>query len=213
MSWTRVESIHAPAIPHEQLGHDWDAWTPAEINELLAGVDARWSVIGGWALDVWRGHQTRDHADLEIATPQFDFTAIRERLSDCEFFVAGRDGFWPVDGAGGHYFDFPETWARDRRSGRWKVDVIRNQYDGDTWVCQAERSVRMPYDEAVAVSATGIPYLKPELVLLYKGIHLRPGDDRDLSSAVSLLTTERRSWLANTLLQVRDPHPWKTVLV
>ncbi|HEY3560334.1 MAG TPA: hypothetical protein VGL05_22860 [Kribbella sp.] len=72
----------------------WDAWDPPTVANLLEGV-ARWCVVGGWALDLFHGRQTRDHEDLEIATPLWDFDLIRERLSDHEFFVAGREGFWP----------------------------------------------------------------------------------------------------------------------
>ncbi|GAA3145448.1 nucleotidyltransferase domain-containing protein [Kribbella aluminosa] len=85
----------------------WDAWHPQTIAGLLAGTSARWWVVGGWALDLFQGRQTREHEDLEIATPLWDFDVIRERLSAYEFFVAGREGFWPVDGAGAAYLRIP----------------------------------------------------------------------------------------------------------
>ena len=50
---------------------------------------------------------------------------LRERLSAYEFFVAGREGFWPVDGAGGAYFEYQQTMVRDPANGKWRVDVMR----------------------------------------------------------------------------------------
>ena len=47
----------------------WDAWTPNVAAERLRGVTAPWYVAAGWALDLFRGGQTREHEDLEIAVP------------------------------------------------------------------------------------------------------------------------------------------------
>jgi Aminoglycoside-2''-adenylyltransferase len=58
----------------------WDAWPPAEIARRLAGVRAHWYVAGGWALDLFRGKQQRDHDDLEIAVPAARFGAVRAAL-------------------------------------------------------------------------------------------------------------------------------------
>lgn len=38
--------------------------------------------------DLFRGHQSRERADLEIATPLWDFDRIRERMSAYDFYVA-----------------------------------------------------------------------------------------------------------------------------
>ncbi|WP_425358733.1 nucleotidyltransferase domain-containing protein [Aminobacter aminovorans] len=45
--------------------HDaWCAWHPTELARHLTGVSLPWCVVGGWALDLWHGHQTREHEDL-----------------------------------------------------------------------------------------------------------------------------------------------------
>jgi hypothetical protein len=187
----------------------WDAWDPATVAKLLEGVAARWYVVGGWALDLFRGHQTRDQEDLEIATPLWDFDRIRERLSACEFFVAGREGFWPVDGAGAAYFEYQQTMARDSSTGKWRVDVIRAPDDGTRWTCALDRNIHLPYDDAIAHTTDGIPYLRPELVLLFKGLQTRPKDQADFEAIAPLMTTEARTWLAQALVETRgNGHPW-----
>ncbi|WP_405063827.1 hypothetical protein OG474_19865 [Kribbella sp. NBC_01505] len=192
----------------------WDAWHPQTIAGLLAGTPARWCVVGGWALDLFHGHQTREHEDLEIATPMWDFDLIRERLSAYEFFVAGREGFWPVDGAGAAFFEYQQTMARDPSTGRWRVDVMRIPDDGTNWICSLDRNIHRPYADAVARTADGIPYLCPELVLLFKGLQTRPKDQSDFEAAVPLLSAAARNWLAHALAQTRgDGHPWISVLV
>lgn len=53
------------------MGEDapWDAWHPLEVAQRLRGVDVPWCVAAGCALDLFRGKQTREHEDLEIAVP------------------------------------------------------------------------------------------------------------------------------------------------
>lgn len=187
----------------------WDAWDPQTMAELLDQVRARWFVVGGWALDLFQGRQTREHEDLEIATPMWDFDLIRDRLSAYEFFVPGREGFWPVDGAGEAYFEYQQTMVRDPSSGKWRVDVMRIPDDGANWICSLDRSIHYPYDDAVAHTSDGVPYLRPEKVLLFKGLQTRPKDQSDFEVAAPLLSHESRNWLAGALARTRGPdHPW-----
>ena len=50
------------------------------------GVTAPWCVAAGWALDLFRGEQTREHEDLEIAVPttREAFGQVRNALAGYE---------------------------------------------------------------------------------------------------------------------------------
>ena len=65
-----------------EIGEDppWNAWSPYEVSERLAGLTVPWCVVAGWALDVFRGEETREHEDLEIAVPVGRFGEIRSAL-------------------------------------------------------------------------------------------------------------------------------------
>ncbi len=69
----------------------WDAWAPPQLAQLLRGVTAPWCVAAGWALDLFRGEQTREHEDLEIAVPNTReaFGQVRNALAGYEIEVAG----------------------------------------------------------------------------------------------------------------------------
>ncbi len=45
-----------------------------------------------------------------------------------------------------------------------------------TWVCRRDPSITLPYSELILHTRTGVPYLAPEVVLLFKAKHLRPKD-------------------------------------
>lgn len=51
----------------------WRPWTPEQTSSHLAGVGVPWCVVGGWAIDLWLGVQTRPHEDTEIAVSREDF--------------------------------------------------------------------------------------------------------------------------------------------
>lgn len=188
----------------------WDAWDPAIVADRLRGIEAPWRVVGGWALDLWRGELTREHEDLEIAVPEAGFDEVRERLDDLEFFVpCGESRLVALDGAGDRYFGSHQTWARDAATAKWRIDVMRDPHDGDTWICRRERRIRRPYDEIIAFTSDGIPYEIPELTLLFKAKHMREKDQADFAATAPLLDARARVWLRDTLTELYGPnHAW-----
>jgi len=184
----------------------WDPLLPREVAQRLADVEVPWYVAGGWALDLHRGHISREHADLEIAVPAADFPVIREALPDLEFLVVGSGRAWPLDSPA--YEVMHQTWGRDRTSGVWRLDVFREPYEAGAWICRRDRSIRRPYREIICRTADGVPYLTPEIVLLFKAKHNRPKDDADFAASLPLLTPEQRAWLAGALRAIHPGHIW-----
>lgn len=58
-----------------------ECWNPRDLASRLAGVTAPWYVAAGWALDLFRGEQSREHDDIEIAVPAARFPEIRAALT------------------------------------------------------------------------------------------------------------------------------------
>ena len=67
----------------------WDPWLPEEAAVRLAGIEAPWCVVGGWAIDLFLGEQTRAHGDLEISIPRSAFPEVRGCLSEFQLYVVG----------------------------------------------------------------------------------------------------------------------------
>lgn len=186
----------------------WDAWRPEEVAERLDGWDAPWAVAAGWAVDLFLGRETRGHGDLEIAVPADRFPEIRDRLPECDFFVVGSGNITALRPDEQPTDEHHQTWALERASRRWRLDVFREPADGDSWVCRRDRSIRRPYAEVRELSADGIPYLVLEIVLLFKAKGARPKDEADLARVLPLLAEPRRRWLASALARVHPGHPW-----
>lgn len=192
----------------DELGARWaDAWRPEQAAERLAGVGAPWCVAAGWALDLFRGGQSRPHSDLEIAVPAARFPEIRDRFPEYVFDAAGSGRIWPAAGGEPMAATF-QTWLRDPASGQFLLDVFREPHDGGTWICRRDGGPRLPYEAVIERTADGIPYLAPELVLLFKSKQVRPKDEADFEETLPHLDPDQRSTLAGLLARVHPGHVW-----
>jgi len=198
-----------PAVPG--LGA-WDAWHPVEAARQLSGVDAPWHVVGGWAVDLWLGRQTRRHSDLEIGVPRRYLSRMRAHLAGFELFVAGDGRVSPVHAAADVPAGHHQVWVLERSVPAWRVDLMLQPGDGSEWVFRRDERVRRPYAEMVGVTPQGVPYLRPEGVLLFKARHRRPKDEADLAAALPRLEAGARAWLVEALELVHPGHPWITAL-
>ena len=189
---------------------EWDPWRPDEAARLLEGVDAPWYVAGGWAIDLFLGGQRRDHEDLEIAVPNSRFDEIVEALPDFEFFViTGPREAVPLDDARDRLEQTHQTWVREPAAGVWRLDVFREPSDGDTWICRRRPSITMPYERLIERTDDGLPYGRPEVILLYKAKHSeQPKNQEDFDATLPRLEPERRRWLRDAIELVHPGHGW-----
>jgi len=177
---------------------------------VLAGVAAPWYVAAGWAIDLFLGGQRREHEDLEVAVPNAQVDQVAEALAEFELFViTGPHQATPLAEARDQLEETHQTWVLDRAAEVWRMDVFREPSDGDTWICRRDDSIRMPYDRVIEWTDDGIPYGRPEIVLLYKAKHShRERDQSDFAAVVPRLEPERRRWLAEALEVVHPGHAW-----
>jgi hypothetical protein len=197
----------------EALDARWSSsWTPSQVAQHLAGITAPWCVAAGWALELFRGTQTRQHGDIEIAIPAASFPEIRDCFPGYAFDAVSSGRIWenatPEVLAATH-----QTWLRDHTSGDYLLDVFREPHDGGTWICRRDPTIRLAYGEIIRHTPDGIPYLAPELVLLFKAKHLRPKDQSDFDETIPLMTPAQRRTLAELLARVHPGHPWQANLV
>jgi hypothetical protein len=192
----------------------WDAWHPADAARRLARVRAPWYVAAGWAIELFLGGQRREHEDLEIAVPQDGFDELAAALSDLDVFViVGPERAEPLEAARHKLPSTHQTWFRDRRTGVWRLDVFREPADGDTWICRRDNSIRLPQSRVIEWSADGIPFGRPEIILLFKAKHSHlPKNELDFVDTLPHLGASRRAWLAGALARVHPRHEWLDAL-
>lgn len=81
--------------------------------------------------------------------------------------------------------------------------------DGQEWIFRRDPSLRIDWHDAVLRSDDDIPYLAPELQLLFKSRDARPKDDVDAHEVIPDLDDRRRQFLRQWLPQ---DHHWQRLL-
>jgi len=193
-----------------------EPWLPEELPARLRGVTVPWYVAAGWALDLFRGEQTREHEDTEIGLPNTPdaFGQVCAALPGCEFEVAGSGRLWPVDSPA--FAHLHQTWASEagppgpdgRRERVYRLDVFREPHRQGRWVCRRDGTIVLPYDQIIRYDMRGIPYLAPQFVLLFKAKATRPKDQADFEGVLPLLARDERTWLAAALRRIHPGHEW-----
>jgi hypothetical protein len=198
-------------IDAAELDGLWEAWTPLQVAERLAVITAPWCVAAGWALDLYLGGTSRDHADIEIAVPRLLFGEIAAAFSGFEWDVAGHGRVWSCAQAKDHP-ELHQTWCRNPRTGCYCLDVFREPHDGNRWICRRDPTITMSYDEVIQSTTSGIPYLIPEVVLLFKARRPRDKDEDDFRRVAPHLTAQGQTRLAEWLHRLYPDHPWLSAL-
>ena len=208
-----------------------------EANTLLQGQDFSYAICGGFALDLFLGYESRTHGDIDILAFWEDretiitfmqskgycvfemlgggkvhrITEIRmqEKLrknifcctEDCElvrlYDTEEQDVYW---------FDFQHT-------GLTKLNYIEflfNEKTEDEFVYVRDSRIRRDFWKAI-LEKDGIPYLAPELCLLFKSTDIeREGYQQDFELTVERLSEEQKAWFLDAMEKLYpEGHKWR----
>jgi hypothetical protein len=87
-----------------------------------------------------------------------------------------------------------------------------DESDGERWVFRRQPKIRRPLALAVRRNFDGIPYLAPEIQLLYKAHPVRARDQADFDRVAPRLDPDGRAWLRDALAKADPDHPWLSAL-
>jgi hypothetical protein len=190
-------------------GYRWDPLSPAQAASLLDGLGAPWWIAGGWAIDLHLGRTTREHGDLDVAILRDAQPRLSVGLEGSDIHVA-HDGEltpWAHD----DWLTPPrhQFWVRPSPGAPWTLEFLLEDHHGDAWVYRRDAAVTMPLSRFGRTTAEGIPYLCPEVALLYKakGFDV-PRNAADFDVATPSLDADARAWLRDALERTHSGHPW-----
>ena len=187
---------------------DWRAWRPEQTARRLEGLDVPWCVAAGWAIDLFVGYERREHEDIEIAAPADAFPQIQSLLGDLDFYAVGDGEVAAVVESPERFAVTHQTWGLDRTTFEWRIDVFREPSADCEWVCRRDEQIRLPYDELIEHTTDRIPYVRPEVALLFKAKAARSKDEADLRDVLPLLDSPRRALLHDWIALVHPGHDW-----
>ncbi len=205
-----------PAADLVQTARNW--WIESQgfgplhrtLRELI-DFDRPWWVGGGWAIDLFLGRVTRLHCDVDISIARSDQLTLQAHLSERNWkLMAPDDGRlepWPPS----VFLELPRHQAHAHRDGEF-LDVLFGEVSDGVWRFRRKQEIVRTMDRVVMRNADGVPFIAPEIALLFKSRSVdddrRQKDRDDFELASPRLEPERRAWL-RWALTVWDPaHPW-----
>lgn len=176
---------------------------------LMDNFHAPWAVAGGWALDLFMGYESRSHADIDIAILRADQRQLRSQLSGrVEKVVEGQLTEWsPTEELAPPIHEVHVAWPDG-----YKLEFLLNELDraSNEWVFRRDGRIRRPLADAFVTGR--VPYVAPEIVLLYKAKAPTAKDDADFTTVLSHLRADQILWLREALDMTAPGHRWADVL-
>jgi hypothetical protein len=188
----------------------WDPLSVTDTVERFGPAKFRWWISGGRALELHVGRSWRDHDDTDVGVPRRDVAGVRMVLDGWDIHVAAAGRLDPWRGQELRP-DLHQNnlWCRRHPTGPWCLDVTIAEGDSEAWVYRRDPRIRIQWGQAVLRTTGGVPYLAPELQLLFKSKDPRPKDDVDARQVIPELGGRQRRRLARLL---PENHRWQQLL-
>jgi hypothetical protein len=193
----------------ELLG-SWEPLTPQEAADLFRNFEAPWWIAGGWAIDAFLGHQSREHGDTDISVLRRDQLAAQSQLGSWDLHAADPPGtlrpWLPGETLPPSVQDI---WCRPSPDEPWRLQLMLDEAEGPIWQFRRNPAIKRSLASMIW-ERDGIPYLAVEVQLLYKATAtiMLPKSIADFEACLPLLGEEQRRWLALTLPIAYPGHPW-----
>ena len=195
------------------MEHDlanWKPILPAEAQEIMEEATVLWWVAGGWAIDLFVGRQTRAHGDLDILVLRRDQLVVQHHLYGWELYAADPPGGlrpWQP----GEFLarGIHDIWCRRGPAEPWAFQLMLAEDDGEEWFFRRNRRIRGRISTLGSRNREGIPFVAPEVQLLYKAKGLTEQDRADFAIVAPLLGDRAKAWLLSALMQTYpEGHEW-----
>ena len=187
----------------------WDPVLPREVAAVFSPLGIDWWIAGGVAIDLFAGRTTREHGDIDVAILRRDVAYLRPLVDSWEIRIAHDGALTPWRGEQltpqQHQF-----WVRRPGVEPWSFEILLEATDGANWIYRRDDRIRRSVDTIGRRTRDGLPYLAPEICLLYKS-PLPLTIDRnnaDFETASPLLDEAARAWLRTALTTLSPEHPW-----
>ena len=176
---------------------------------MLHGAPFRWWIAGGWALDLFLGQQTREHSDVDIAVFRDDQDLVRNHLPRWTFEYVDTGSHERIPWRDDFRINVPihEIWAQSAGSHS-QLEFLLNERDATDWIFRRDKRARLPLSHLDALQSSGVPFLPPEIVLLFKSNRLNPKNMADLAAVNPTFGSDSRAWLAAAIALTNSSHPW-----
>jgi Aminoglycoside-2''-adenylyltransferase len=194
-----------------------DLQTVLEVARAMSSLRAPFWFSGGWAIDLFLGRVTREHHDVDVLVLRRDHLLLHDALKEFSLkkIIPHPDGMPPnrgtvVEWPKGEGLELPVHQVNAYRASESEpaFQVMLGESSNGDWIFRRNPEVRMPLKRIGFYPLWGLPYLAPEIVLLFKAKHLEEKDRFDFRNALPMLNADARQWLRDALERTHPGHEW-----
>jgi hypothetical protein len=186
----------------------WCSLNPDGASTLVGGAGVPWWIAGGWAIDLFTGTRSRVHSDLDVGCFRQDLGRLLDLFGGWDVRVAKDGALLPLPTGRPPDSTANTLWLKPAGRECWVLEILIEKRMGADWLYRRDERIKRTADEIFMRNHEDIPYLRPEIQLLYKSKVARPEDEQDFRSAWPLLTPEAKRWLRASLSLVSPEHHW-----
>ena len=124
--------------------------------------------------------------------------------------IVGRSVGWPP----GERLELPVHQINAYRANESEpaFQVMLAESSDSEWIFRRNPEIRMSIARMGFYPLWGLPYLAPEIVLLFKAKHLEARDRIDFKNGLPALSTDARRWLREAIERTHPGHEWINAL-
>ncbi|WP_101846654.1 nucleotidyltransferase domain-containing protein [Halobacillus sp. Marseille-P3879] len=176
-----------------------------QVREFMTPFEGKWMVAGGWAIDLHIGEETREHEDIEIAVFRDELPELSKWLNGWNTYVVDHSQMieGPVDESLEEHIHEIHVHREEAN-----LEILLNLKSRDIFKFRREPEITFPLSRMNLRSEHGIPYLNPEIVLLYKAKDTQEKDEEDFQAVFPFLNEQQKEWLKQALIIHQPKHPW-----
>ena len=185
---------------------------PFKLTKVLTGFKKPWYIAGGWAIDLFLDKVTRKHKDIEIAIFRKHQKELYDYLNDWVLYKAIPRQVKLERWKKNEWLSLPiheiHAFSKNRRLKPINFEILLNESNYQNWLFRRNLNILRPISKVGKVGYYGIPYLSPEIVLLYKAKEFNNLDFNDFVRSLDFLTNEELIWLNASIKECYPSHPW-----
>lgn len=206
-----------------------------ETHDLLKNQDFDYAVCGGYAIELFLNKSIRSHKDIDISASWKDRNKIINfflnlgwniyelcgnslvhKITDVDnqlmikrnIFCSKHDcDLFSLEKTDEENIFYLEFFNKDFSELNF-IEFLFNNIDKENFYYARNKEIYLPIENAILYN-NDIPYLCPELILLYKSTDInRDGYEMDFDRTISKMDDKNISWLKNSLLFLYNEHKW-----
>ena len=172
-----------------------------KVKTIMDKFSYPWFIAGGWAIDLFLGRETRIHADIEIGIYRKHQMQLYRYLEKYKkYYIDNRSlvGKHEKREWNKEYLRLPIHELYVEIQGL-EIEVLLNERDETNWIYRRNEKIKREEKKAILFTDTRIPYLCPEIVLLYKTKNCRDKDIKDIENVLPVMDEEQKRWLDESI--------------